>query len=112
MRVQTLTGEWEFRQADAEVGSGEWLPAQVPGGVHTDLMAAERIPDPFVADNEKQVMWVAEGDWEYRRTFSVDANVLGEAQRYASGRSNADMLNPVAYTPRRRFPSRRGFSCS
>ena len=74
MRIQTLAGEWEFRQADSE----EWLPAQVPGGVHTDLMAAGRIPDPFVADNEKHVMWVAESDWQYRRTFTVDAAVFAE----------------------------------
>ena len=74
MQIQSLTDEWEFRQADSE----EWLPAQVPGGVHTDLMAAGRIPDPFVGDNEKQVMWVAESDWEYRCTFTVGADVLAE----------------------------------
>jgi len=74
MQIQTLTGEWQFRQTDSE----EWLPARVPGGVHTDLMAAGRIPDPFVADNEKQVMWVAEEDWEYRRTFTIEAGLLAE----------------------------------
>jgi beta-mannosidase len=74
MQIQTLAGEWKFRQADSE----EWLPARVPGGVHTDLLAAGQIPDPFVADNEKQVMWVAESDWEYRRTFTVEDGVLDE----------------------------------
>jgi beta-mannosidase len=74
MQIQMLTGEWEFRH----VGSEKGLPAQVPGGVHTDLMAAGQIPDPFVADNEKQVMWVADSDWEYQRTFTVDADVLAE----------------------------------
>lgn len=74
MHIQTLTGEWQFRQA----GSEEWLPAQVPGGVHTDLLAAGRIPDPFVADYEKCVQWVAESDWEYRRTLTVDADLLSE----------------------------------
>ncbi len=56
MRIQSLAGAWEFRQA----GTEEWLPASVPGGVHTDLLALGRIPDPFVADNEKRVQWVAE----------------------------------------------------
>lgn len=60
---------WTFRQ----VGSDEWLPASVPGGVHTDLLALNRIPDPFVADNELKVQWVAESEWEYRGAFSLTA---------------------------------------
>jgi beta-mannosidase len=74
MLLQTLSGEWQFRQTQTEA----WLPAQVPGGVHTDLLALGRIPDPFVGDNEKKVMWVAEQDWEYRRTFTVDPDLLAE----------------------------------
>ena len=54
MQRQTLTGAWLF----SEAGTGQWLPASVPGGVHTDLLAAGRIPDPFVGDNEKRVRWV------------------------------------------------------
>ena len=68
----SLAGAWQFRQA----GSAEWLPAQAPGGVHTDLLRLERIPDPFVADNEKVVQWVAETDWEYRHTFSTGSELL------------------------------------
>ena len=67
MRIQSLAGAWQFRQG----GTLEWLPATVPGGVHTDLMAIGQIPDPFVADNEKRVQWVAESDWEYRYEFVV-----------------------------------------
>jgi beta-mannosidase len=71
---QSLTGPWQLRQA----GSNEWLAAQVPGGVHTDLMAAGRIADPFFGDEELRVQWVAERDWEYRRTFHLDAALVGE----------------------------------
>ncbi len=67
MLIQGLGGAWQFRKA----GADEWLPAEVPGGVHTDLMAAGKIPDPFVADNELAVQWVAKTDWEYRRTFEL-----------------------------------------
>ncbi|MBN2114980.1 MAG: glycoside hydrolase family 2 protein [Anaerolineales bacterium] len=74
MNNQLLNGEWQFRQC----GTEEWLPATVPGGVHTDLLALGKIPDPFVADNELKVMWVAETDWEYRRTFSMDAALAAE----------------------------------
>ena len=41
-------------------------------------MAAGLIPDPFVGDNERSVQWVAESDWQYRRTFHVDADLLAE----------------------------------
>ncbi len=71
-RIQSLTGAWQFRQA----GTEEWLPANVPGGVHTDLLALGRIPDPFVGDNEKRVQWVAEADWEYRYQFATTPELL------------------------------------
>jgi beta-mannosidase len=41
-------------------------------------MALGKIPDPFVADNELKVMWVAEADWEYRRSFTVDSSLLAK----------------------------------
>ena len=72
MRMQSLTGDWQFRQA----GTEEWLAASVPGGAHTDLLALGRIPDPFVGDNERRVQWVAEADWEYRYQFAVTPELL------------------------------------
>ena len=68
MIQQTLDGAWQLR----ENGRTEWLPAVVPGCVHTDLMAAGMIPDPFPGKNEKSVAWVAERDWVYRRYFTLD----------------------------------------
>jgi beta-mannosidase len=82
---QSLDGAWQLKQ----LGTEEWLPAQVPGGVHLDLMAAGRIPDPFIADNELRVMWVAESDWEYRRIFRFDP---GEA----AGGSESAPSTPAA----------------
>jgi beta-mannosidase len=72
MREQNLGGKWQFRQA----GTSAWLAASVPGGVHTDLLALGRIPDPFFADNELKVQWVAEKDWEYRKSFRADPKIL------------------------------------
>ena len=74
MLNQSLSGPWQFRQA----GAAEWLPAVVPGGTYTDLLAAGRIPDPFVGENEKQVKWVAETDWEYSRSFTAGPELLAE----------------------------------
>ncbi len=72
--IQQLTGKWQFHQE----GKKEWLPATVPGGVHTDLMANNLIPDPFVSDNEKRVKWVAESDWEYRTSFKCTKSIFSE----------------------------------
>jgi beta-mannosidase len=74
MRSQNLGGKWRFRQA----GTSAWLAADVPGGVHTDLLALGRIPDPFFGDNELKVQWVSEKDWEYRRVFRADPRLRAE----------------------------------
>lgn len=43
--------------------------AAVPGCVHTDLLAAGRIPDPYLDDNEALLAWIGLVDWTYRTTF-------------------------------------------
>ncbi|MFJ2239432.1 glycoside hydrolase family 2 protein [Streptomyces sp. NPDC087859] len=44
---------------------GSELPAAVPGCVHTDLLAAGVIPDPFLGRNETEVAWVGRREWTY-----------------------------------------------
>lgn len=61
-----LNSGWKFRQRD----SGAWLPATVPGTVHTDLLANGKIEDPFYRTNELQLQWIDKKDWEYRTEFS------------------------------------------
>ncbi|MBK9928067.1 MAG: glycoside hydrolase family 2 protein [Anaerolineales bacterium] len=78
MHQQSLAGQWTFRQLD----TNEWMPATVPGGVHTDLLALGKIPDPFIGDNEKQVQWIANADWEYKTTFKVSSDVLKEEKQF------------------------------
>ncbi|MGB3715279.1 MAG: glycoside hydrolase family 2 protein [Candidatus Promineifilaceae bacterium] len=74
MEVVSLNGHWQAKQI--ELSDTDWLPATVPGCIHTDLLAAGLIPDPFYRDNEQLVMWVGETDWLYRRAFSVSAELL------------------------------------
>lgn len=66
---------WQFREATARAA---WHPAVVPGCVHTDLRALGLIPDPFWGDNEAGLQWIEERDWEYRTTFTVARELLGE----------------------------------
>jgi beta-mannosidase len=70
---RTLTAGWQFREA----GSGDWLAATVPGTVHTDLLAAGKIPDPFYRTNERDLQWIDKKDWEYRTTLDLDGATLG-----------------------------------
>src|SRR5262245_38200015 len=55
---------------------GVSMPARVPGCVHTDLLRAGLIPDPLVGFNERELQWIGETDWEYRRPFAPNAALL------------------------------------
>jgi beta-mannosidase len=66
---------WQFRNAK-ELNS--WHQATIPGSVHTDLMAAGLIPDPFKSDNESKVQWVENEDWIYQCNFNITASQLNE----------------------------------
>ena len=84
---KTLTGDWRFRRAD----QGDWMPAKVPGCNFLDLMAAGKIPDPFVGMNEKEVGWVGHADWVYEKQFTVTAEELQADAVYL----RCDMLDTI-----------------
>ena len=44
---------------------------RVPGDVHTALLEAGVIPDPYRGRNEYAVRWVADRDWTLTRTFDA-----------------------------------------
>ncbi|MFF1359813.1 glycoside hydrolase family 2 TIM barrel-domain containing protein [Streptomyces sp. NPDC058297] len=48
----------------------EGLAATVPGCVHTDLLSADLIEDPYLDDNETRLTWIGRTDWTYRTTFT------------------------------------------
>ena len=47
------------------------LGISLPGDVHTALLAADEIPDPYFGNNEKAVMWVNETAWSVERKFEA-----------------------------------------
>ncbi|TLS42971.1 glycoside hydrolase family 2 protein [Streptomyces montanus] len=65
--VTPLTEGWTLRH------DGAALPAAVPGCVHTDLLAAGVIPDPFLGLAEAEVAWVGRQDWTYETTLDAAA---------------------------------------
>ena len=54
----------------------EDIAASVPGCVHTDLLAAGLIPDPYLSDNERGLFWIGRCDWTYRCAFDVPPDLL------------------------------------
>lgn len=78
MKHFTLSAGWQLKARDPHLplpsdfaGAGDWLPASAPGSVHQALLAAGRIPDPFVGLNELDVQWVGDQDWLYRCHFAL-----------------------------------------
>ena len=58
---------WELSTDDGPV------PAAVPGCVHTDLLVAGRLDEPYEGLNWRACQWIGERDWTYRGTFGADA---------------------------------------
>ena len=75
MLTLNLNDAWHFRDA-AEDKSPQ--PATVPGCVHTDLLEAGRIPDPWYRDNEKEIQWVHQRDWISETLFPITEEVLSK----------------------------------
>lgn len=72
MQRLSLSGAWQLSSAKVS----EPIAAWVPGCVHTALLAAGQLKDPFYRDQEHQAMWIGETDWVYRRSFELTADDL------------------------------------
>ena len=84
MQALSLDGTWMVRPAAFDC-AGEaglaavrgqtdgWLPAQVPGEIHLDLMRAGQMPEPSVSTHMPDCRWPEQKSWWYRTTFPVDA---------------------------------------
>ena len=72
-----LHDKWEFslnkkcKPVVDNIKPGIWYKASVPGTVHTDLINNNLIPDPFYSDNERNLQWIGEMDWDYRKIFEL-----------------------------------------
>jgi beta-mannosidase len=49
------------------------IPATVPGVVHTDLLAAGLIEDPYLGTAENDQHWIGQQAWTYRAEFELAA---------------------------------------
>lgn len=71
-QVEPIIESWSFRQ----VGKDEWMPATVPGVVHTDLLKNGKIDEPYRSTNEPKLQWIEAETWEYKTTFTPSAALL------------------------------------
>jgi beta-mannosidase len=79
--VTELSGGWTVRAVTGDVPvriAGAVVPANVPGCVHTDLLQAGQLRDPYLDLNEALVQWVGQADWRYETTFTGSGVKQGE----------------------------------
>lgn len=73
-RTRTLHDGWTVTPGEgpvpAAVRAAGAIPAQVPGVVHTDLLAAGLIADPYLDANERDQHWIGLTEWRYTTRFS------------------------------------------
>ncbi|MBI3585516.1 MAG: glycoside hydrolase family 2 protein [Ignavibacteriales bacterium] len=112
MKKIDLNGLWRFKAMNKyrtlpanKRDVMRWMTATVPGTVHTDLLANEKIADPFYRMNELDVQWVDSQQWLYRREFEVTEDVLKENKielvaegldTYAEIRCNGTLVGSTA----------------
>jgi beta-mannosidase len=65
------------------------VAATVPGEVHTDLLAADVIPDPFDGDNEGKLHWIGRTSWSYRTEFDWEPDGHAVQELVAEGLDTA-----------------------
>ncbi|MDU0366193.1 glycoside hydrolase family 2 protein [Microbacterium sp. KSW4-17] len=76
MSFSAITDGWMLHHAGGDIPASfaaipaHPIPATVPGVVHTDLLAAGLIPDPYVDDNEALLAWIGHNAWAYETTFT------------------------------------------
>lgn len=65
-----LAGDWQLSSVD----NSHALAMELPGDVHSALLKAGVIDDPYVGRNENDVQWAAHKDWVIERTVTVGAD--------------------------------------
>ncbi|CCO30233.1 beta-mannosidase [Rhizoctonia solani AG-1 IB] len=98
--TQTLSENWEWKQRDLKIANlldelkapsvsikedskdtrSTWRKANTsPSEIHTELLKAGLIPDPYKGFNEHKVQWVGKREWLYRTTFELSQEDLSKS---------------------------------
>lgn len=71
LRANSFSTAWSQVPPAAQTRLIAGIPATVPGCVHTDLMAAGLLDDPYVGLAEHDQDWVGEQTWTYSSVFGL-----------------------------------------
>lgn len=72
MIIAKLHDNWSMCKA----GTGDYIPAKVPGSVYNDLILNGRMEDPYYRDNELKALKIMDDDFEYVTSFDAPAGIL------------------------------------
>ncbi len=87
MKYQNLNEDWQVRCEPLSRGPSDiltvlgaesgWMETQIPSDVRVPLIETGQIKDPVLGLASFDSEWVEDRSWWYRRTFSVEPDVLG-----------------------------------
>lgn len=88
-REIALDGAWQLAAGDAaqtnaalpDLAALDWFETTVPTDVHWALVRAGKVPNPYAQLNIKQLRWVEDKAWYFRKRFAVDKAFRGENLR-------------------------------
>src|SRR5262244_1986826 len=83
MIKQPLNDDWTVRAVpnQSQIPTAirdAMIPARVPGCIHTDLLRAGLIDDPYFGLNEPKLLWIGESDWQYTTYFAADPKLFDQ----------------------------------
>ncbi len=50
----------------------KFMMSKVPGDVHSTLLLARIIPDPFIGQNNEKAKWISDAEWEYETQLNLE----------------------------------------
>jgi beta-mannosidase len=68
-----LSGKWILQNRNGSIVVNEAL---VPGYVHTALLKANVIDDPYFRNNDEVYRWIDYDDWTYSKTFDCEYKIF------------------------------------
>ena len=75
-RVPLIGADWTI----SSIGGNYTIPARIPGTIHTNLLAADRIPEPYLGYNDVSLRFLVYSNWVFAKNFSLPAAILASDQ--------------------------------
>ncbi len=72
MKQLSLDGKWQMNI----IGQDDYIEANVPGSVYSDMLNASKMQDPYWRDNELQALALMDNDYRYSRKFYISEELL------------------------------------